>query len=140
MKRLLTTGLFLIVLTFLSITEIQAQTDLTGTWERRGDDLEGMQIKVTKTKSGNFRGKIVALPITVTDYCSRIGEIKWRNIVNSREGLFQMDELMRNPFDCSTTSESRYINVTSEGKISITPVFNEPAVFNNFQTWVKISD
>lgn len=130
----------LAILSFFSFSDSYAQNKLTGIWERRGDDLEGMQIKVTKTKGGNYRGKLIALPVTVNDACSRIGEIKWRNIVESRENLYEMDEVLRNYFDCSITNESRYINLTSDGKISITPVFMDPAIGNNFQTWVKISD
>jgi hypothetical protein len=138
MKKILSVLIFLLAVSCFS--NLFAQDKLAGTWERRGDDYEGMQIKVTKTKDGTYRGKIVAWPVKINDPCWRMGEIKWRNIQPTVRNLYQMDELLRDQWDCSTSTQSKYIDLTSEGKISITPIFSDSDTGSNYQTWVKISD
>ena len=64
-----------IFLSLLSLTNLYAQDKLVGTWERTGDNLAGVKIKVFKT-GDSFRGKIVLVTQSMIGGCFKVGEIK----------------------------------------------------------------
>jgi len=132
--------LSLVILSFLFLSDLHAQDKLIGVWERTGDTWEGEQVQISKTSDGGYEGTLIKLPANVTDYCMITGNLKWRNIQPSSKGLYQMDDLISVKPDCAIKYDSRYINFTEDGKMSITPVFMDPAVGNNYQVWIKISD
>ena len=132
--------LSLIVLSFLFLSDLRAQDKLIGVWERTGDTWIGEQVQISKTSDGTYEGTLIKLPVNVTDYCMITGTLKWRNIQPSSKGLYQMDDMVSIKPDCAMKYDSRYINFTDDGKMSITPVFMDAAVGNNYQVWTKISD
>lgn len=130
----------LFILSFLFLSDLRAQDKLIGVWQRTGDTWEGEQVQISKLSDGGYEGTLIKLPANVTDYCMITGNLKWRNIQPSSKGLYQMDDLVSVKPDCAMKYDSRYINFTEDGKMSITPVFMDPAVGSNYQVWTKISD
>lgn len=130
----------LFILSFQFLSDLRAQDKLIGVWQRTGDTWEGEQVQISKLSDGGYEGTLIKLPANVTDYCMITGNLKWRNIQPSSKGLYQMDDLVSVKPDCAMKYDSRYINFTEDGKMSITPVFMDPAVGSNYQVWTKISD
>lgn len=130
----------IVVILFLHLSDLYAQDKLAGTWERRGDDLEGEQVKVTKNSAGEYEGTLIKLPAIVTDYCFQLGTVRWTNIRQSANGFLQMDDATSAKPDCDIRYDYMYINFTEENKISVTRQFGASTSGSNFQTWVKISN
>ena len=127
-----------VILSFISLTNLYAQDNLVGTWERTGDDLAGAQVKVFKTGS-SFKGKIVFATQAMKEACFDVGEIKWMNIIKAGKGYYEMDDLSKSS-SCDSWYAYKYIEFTDDTHISITSMTTDPTTSGNYQTWTKISD
>lgn len=126
------------VLSFISLTNLFAQDKLVGTWERTGDDLAGVKIKVFKT-GDSFRGKILFVTQSMIGGCFKVGEIKWMNILKAGDNYYELDDLTKSP-ECNSWYTYKYIEFTDDTHITITATKTDPTTSGNFQTWTKTSD
>jgi hypothetical protein len=135
-----TPKLFLAVFLFslFSLTNVNAQDKLVGTWERTGDNLAGVKIKVFKT-GDSFRGKIVFVTQSMIGGCFKVGEIKWMNILKAGDNYYELDDLTKSP-ECNSWYTYKYIEFTDDTHITITATKTDPTTAGSFQTWTKISD
>jgi len=105
------------ILSIFLFASCQKEDKLIGTWERYGDDLAGMKVKVVK-EGETMKGVIVFMP-----YKHRFveGDIKWKNIKKITKNKYEFEDLYKIADNWENIVEINYhwtsIELVSEDEI-----------------------
>jgi hypothetical protein len=85
--------LFISFLLFIFISGCTSKDPILGTWERYGDQLKGMRIKVTQNSS-TINAEVIKLPDN-GNIIFTIGDIKWKDVKKVDNGKYIFGDLFK---------------------------------------------
>lgn len=116
----------------------QSEDPIIGTWERIGDNLKGMKIKVEKN-SYSYYGELIKQPEN-GDTTFYVGDVKWKDIKNVGKNKYVLQDLGKYKITFGSLFQNHYMetNLTLENDVIKTRVFakgNES--MGTEQTWKR---
>ena len=115
---------------------------MAGTWERQAFDIDinAIRVKVTLTSEDTYSGTLITITEKLKQDCLNTGDLVWFNMRKGKKGLYSMDELWKDPNDCSITHSSMYVRFLDENLINITSMEIRPNTYEDYQIWVRVTD
>jgi len=94
---------FVFLLTLFGCT---SKDPILGTWERHGDELKGMRLKVTQNSSA-ISAELIKLPES-GDTTFTLGDTKWRDIKKVDNGKYVFGDLSKYVYSYGSLFQNRY--------------------------------
>ena len=132
-----------VVLSVLFFSSCQNNDKIIGTWERYGDVLEGMRIKVVK-EGEHLKGTIIYSTDFSKERGFAEGDVKWKNIKKMTDAKYEYEDLKKTRVPYSDLFEPSYglsnLELVSENEI-YTRVFSKGTEYvGTEQKWKRVKD
>lgn len=124
MKRII--FLFLVLFSFASCKD-----NLVGTWERQGDILQGMRVKINKTETSMY-GEITQK--STQDGPFSLNETKWKNIKKVGANEYEFEDLNKG----YSGHEYAQAHLKIDGDLLTIDMFVNNGSNTNHQLWMRI--
>jgi hypothetical protein len=139
---------YLVLVSIFILSSCQNNDKLIGTWERYGDELAGMKVKVEKEGD-----RIIGTIIYSTDKCKQggflEGDVKWKSIKEITYNKYEFEDLRKHAKhdrygNFQKVSSSSYnlknLEFVSENEIYMISFVSGEVKIGDKQSWKRIKD